>query len=136
MKTVKIELKTKEVVDLDKYDLSRLFKEVVEEQVDIKSIYVNLIKEEIAKQILAESKKYKKQIATNVKLWIQSMSSTELFYRDEFREMLVDSASNNSKKIEKRVVEIIDSMPADKISDSISYRLGNDFYNFIKNKED
>ena len=66
------------------------------------------IEKVVREAMIVSVKEHKKLLSNTVKAYIQSMSSSELFYRDEFRSYLVDLARSEEKAIQSKIKAFIE----------------------------
>jgi len=79
-------------------------------------------------------KELRKQVVEKVKSFINGMGGTELYYKDKFRDLLVEVARENKKQIDTKVKAFADDGEMYKcISNSIGYHIANKFIEAMKN---
>ena len=134
MKKIQIEVSLPDM-DISEYEVKSAVKEKVREFLGTETQYTRLITEAMQEVIKEELKSSKKDIKQKVKQFISGMEGSTLYYDDEFRALMRQVAKDNSNLIDKRVVEQIHTMESSKIVDAVGYRMADDFYSFIRNKE-
>lgn len=112
-------------------DAGELSKRIAEE---IKSQSEPILRESIREVMLEIIRKdSKEELKKKVKSFIFSMSSDELFYRDKFRDFIVDLAKKNSKDINNKIKAFIDDGVMYKtISNSVGSNLADKFIKAIE----
>jgi len=134
MKKIQIEVSLPEM-EISEYEVKSAVKEKVKEFLGTETKYARLITEAMREVIQEELKSSKKDIKQKVKQFISGMEGSTLYYDDGFRTLMRQVAKDNSNLINKRVVEQIHTMEYSKIVDAVGYRMADDFYSFIRNKE-
>lgn len=83
---------------------------------------------EVLREVMLEivKKELKKEVQQKVKSFIIGMADSELFFRDEFRNFLVDTAKENKKEIDKKVKAFLES---DRLNDNLINAIGHDMNN-------
>ena len=114
-------------VNLDSKEVSERISEYI--KVSSETIVRNAISE-VASEII--KKELKKELKEKVKAFIIGMADTELFYRDEFRELLVGIARDNKKEIDKKVKVFLESNNNDgQLISAIGHDMNSRFFNAI-----
>jgi BMFP domain-containing protein YqiC len=91
---------------------------------------------EVLREVVAEiaGKELRKEVKEKVRSFLIGMADTELFYRDEFRKLLVDIARENKKEIDKKVKAFLESNKMDgELISAIGHDMNSRFFDGIVN---
>lgn len=130
--TITININIPEQVEIYRSDIIEAVNTQVSEH--IKSDYKTMVATTLREVILQESKPHNKEIKEAVAYWIKTMQPSELFYRDEFRKHLVDTAKTMQKDINNAIREHIKTSDVNRLYDALGCAVADKFYNFIRNE--
>lgn len=115
-----------------KLDQSELTKNISKYIKDSCETIVRKVVEDVVVDIC--KKELRKQVVEKVKSFINGMAGTDLYYRERYRDLLVEIARENKKQINEKVKAFIDDGEMYKrISDSIGYEMANKFVEAMRN---
>ena len=102
--------------------------------------YVKDSAETIVREVLQEvftdiaGRELRKEVKEKVKSFLIGMSDSELFYREDFRKLLVDIARENKKEIDKKVKAFLESNRMDdQLISAIGHDMNSRFFDGIVN---
>lgn len=130
--TITININIPEQVEIFRSDIIDAVNKQVREH--IKSDYKSMVATTLREVILQESKPHNKEIKEAVAYWIKTMQPSELYYRDEFRKHLVDTAKSMQKDIDTAIKEHIKTADCNRLYDALGGAVADKFYNFIRNE--
>lgn len=129
---IKLDINLSDNLQIYKEDIIQEIREQFNKQVEKNFKY--MIQNSIQELVLEESKNHKKQIKEHVEYWIKTMPSTELFFRDEFRKHLVDTAKTMQPLIDEFIRQHIKTSDCNRLYDALGSAVADKFYNFIRNE--
>ncbi len=131
--TVTININIPEQVEVYRSDIIEEVQKQVREY--ISSDFKSMVATTLRSVILNEAKPHSKTIKESVAFWIKTMPSSELFFRDEFRKILVDTAKSMQPQIDEVIREHIKTSDCNRLYDALGSAVADKFYNYIRNSD-